>query len=58
MKSSFSFSNGNRVEAASPYYSGVGVRDSKDAEGPILRFTASEWRAFLSGQRGGASDGR
>jgi hypothetical protein len=25
----------------------VGLRDSKDPEGPVLRFTPSEWSAFL-----------
>jgi hypothetical protein len=27
----------------------IGVRDSKDKEGPKLVFTKSEWRAFLAG---------
>jgi hypothetical protein len=27
------------------------VRDSKDQEGPVLRFTPGEWRAFLGGVR-------
>jgi hypothetical protein len=31
----------------------VGVRDSKDREGPALVFTASEWEAFLGGTRAG-----
>jgi hypothetical protein len=31
----------------------VGVRDSKDREGPALVFTASEWEAFLAGARDG-----
>lgn len=25
------------------------IRDSKDRDGPILRFTAAEWRAFEAG---------
>lgn len=29
------------------------VRDSKDTEGPVLRFTRAEWSAFLSGVRAG-----
>lgn len=57
MKSSFSFSNGNCVEVASPYGGAVGVRDSKDAEGLILRFTPLEWHAFLGGVRNGEFDG-
>jgi hypothetical protein len=31
----------------------VGVRDSKDREGPALVFSASEWEAFLAGARDG-----
>lgn len=32
---------------------GVGVRDSKDLDGPVLRFTPEEWEAFLCGVRNG-----
>jgi hypothetical protein len=35
----------------------VAVRDSKDQGGPVLRFTAAEWRAFLAGVRAGEFDG-
>jgi hypothetical protein len=31
----------------------VGVRDSKNPDGPILWFTAGEWNAFLAGVRKG-----
>jgi hypothetical protein len=31
----------------------VAMRDSKDPAGPVLVFTRAEWRAFLSGMRGG-----
>jgi Domain of unknown function (DUF397) len=31
----------------------VGVRDSKDRQGPVLEFTANEWEAFLAGAREG-----
>jgi len=31
----------------------VGVRDSKDREGPTLVFTAREWEAFIGGARDG-----
>jgi hypothetical protein len=31
----------------------VGVRDSKDREGPVLVFTANEWEAFIGGTRDG-----
>lgn len=29
------------------------VRDSKDSDGPILRFTAEEWSAFVAGVTAG-----
>ena len=55
VKSSLSFANGNCVEVAD-LPGGVGVRDSKDAEGPFLRFTPDEWRAFIGGVRNGEFD--
>ena len=57
VKSSFSFSNGNCIEVASLYGRAVGIRDSKDAEGLILRFTQPEWHAFLGGVRDGEFGG-
>jgi hypothetical protein len=33
------------------------VRDSKDPDGPMLRFTPSGWAAFLAGVRAGEFDG-
>lgn len=56
IKSSLSFSNGNCVEVASLPDGGVGVRDSKDPSGPVLRFTPGEWDAFLGGARNGEFD--
>jgi hypothetical protein len=32
----------------------VKVRDSKDPDGPVLRFTEAEWNAFLLGMDAGA----
>jgi hypothetical protein len=32
------------------------VRSSKDRGGPLLRFTPSEWEAFLAGVRAGQFD--
>jgi hypothetical protein len=55
-KSSLSFSNGNCVEVASLNGGEIGVRDSKDPEGPVLRFTHDEWHAFIGGVRGGEFD--
>jgi hypothetical protein len=34
----------------------VGVRDTKDRQGPVLRFTPTEWDAFLAGVRNGEFD--
>jgi hypothetical protein len=34
----------------------VGVRDTKDREGPVLRFTPAEWDAFVAGVRNGEFD--
>ena len=31
----------------------IAVRDSKDRDGPVLRFTTHEWGAFLAGVRDG-----
>ena len=56
IKSSLSFSNGNCVEVAGLPDGGVGVRDSKDPSGPVLRFTPDEWHAFLGGVRNGEFD--
>jgi hypothetical protein len=55
-KSSLSFSNGNCVEVANLPNGEIGVRDSKDSKGPVLRFTSDEWRAFLGGARNGEFD--
>jgi Domain of unknown function (DUF397) len=55
-KSSLSFSNGNCVEVANLSNGEIGVRDSKDSDGPVLRFTPDEWHAFLGGVRNGEFD--
>jgi hypothetical protein len=34
----------------------VGVRDSKDRQGPVLIFRFDEWEAFLGGVRDGEFD--
>ncbi len=47
IKSSYSGGGGSEcVEVAHLPDGGRAVRDSKDP-GPILRFTSTEWRAFL-----------
>jgi hypothetical protein len=55
-KSSLSFSNGNCVEVATLPDNEVGIRDSKNTAGPVLRFTPDEWHAFLGGVRNGEFD--
>ena len=56
VKSSLSYANGNCVEVASLPRGEVGVRNSRDCAGPVLRFTPEEWRAFLGGVRNGEFD--
>jgi hypothetical protein len=56
IKSSLSFANGDCVEVASLPDGRIGVRDSKDADGAVLRFTPAEWRAFVGGVRNGEFD--
>jgi hypothetical protein len=44
------------VEVAELGNGGRAVRDSKNPDGPVLRFTAGEWDAFLHGAKGGEFD--
>ena len=46
----------NCVEVAPGLQGDVVVRDSKDAGGPVLRFTPAEWDAFLDGVKRGEFD--
>jgi len=55
-KSTHSLSNGDCVEVASLPGGETGVRDSKDPDGPVLRFTPGEWQAFLGGVKDGQFD--
>ncbi|HEX3490151.1 MAG TPA: DUF397 domain-containing protein [Streptosporangiaceae bacterium] len=56
VKSSLSYANGDCVQVANLPEGIVGVRDSKDAQGPILRFTPGEWHAFVGGVQNGEFD--
>ena len=48
VKSSYSSGSAdNCVEVAALPEGDLGVRDSKDTNGPVLRFTVDEWRAFV-----------
>ena len=55
-KSSLSYSNGACVEVAGLPGGQVGVRNSRDPGGLVLRFTPDEWFAFLGGIRNGEFD--
>jgi hypothetical protein len=37
--------------------SAMAVRDSKDPDGPVLRFGTESWRQFIGSVRSGAFDG-
>jgi hypothetical protein len=56
VKSSLSFANGNCVEVSDLPGGTVGVRNSRDRDGAVLRFTPDEWHAFLGGVRKGEFD--
>lgn len=56
IKSSLSFANGNCVEVADLAEGGVGVRNSRDPKGAVLRFTPDEWHAFVGGVQNGEFD--
>jgi len=48
-KSTFSLANGECVEVADLGGGVIGLRDSKDPDSPVLRFTRAEMNAFLRG---------
>ena len=45
--SEYLLGNGDCVEIA-PVSGTIAVRDSKDPAGPVLRYSADAWKAFLS----------
>ncbi len=53
-KSSLSGSGGCVEVASAPGI--IAVRDTKDRQGPVLRFTPDEWVAFVAGVRNGEFD--
>ncbi|MCT9932109.1 DUF397 domain-containing protein [Planotetraspora sp. A-T 1434] len=55
-KSSRSANNCACVEIAVLPGGEVGVRDSKNQEGPVLVFTPVEWDAFIGGVKDGEFD--
>jgi hypothetical protein len=50
--SSYSGSSGDCVQVAQ-VPGGAAVRDSKDQQGPALRFSADEWRTFTGAIKAG-----
>jgi Domain of unknown function (DUF397) len=52
-RSSRSYGGGNCVEAAARHDALIDVRDSKNPQGSVLRFTSAQWSAFVSGVRSG-----
>ncbi|GAA1826597.1 DUF397 domain-containing protein [Actinomadura chokoriensis] len=56
-KSSHSGGGGSScVEVAALIHQGVAVRDSKDADGPMLSLAPSAWVSLLTGIKGGSFD--
>lgn len=51
-KSSYSSAQGNCVEVAQ-LRDGVALRDSKNPSGPVLRFSADAWQAFVANIKAG-----
>ncbi len=47
-KSSYSGQGNTCVEVATNVPGTVAVRDSKNQNGPVLRFSADDWRSFVT----------
>jgi hypothetical protein len=54
-KSTRSNGSGNCVEIAE-LTNTIAVRDSKNPAGPVLRFTRTQWQAFIGGAKDGEFD--
>ncbi len=52
-KSSRSGGNGGQCVEVRRHEQAIQVRDSKDPSGPVLQFTAAEWKAFTDGAKDG-----
>lgn len=55
-KSSYSGHSGGDCVEVADLARMVGVRDSKDSEGPELAFSPAAWEAFTGGIKSGAHD--
>lgn len=47
-KSSYSLNENACCVEVAPFPARIGVRDSKDPDGPVLLFSAAAWSGFLS----------
>jgi hypothetical protein len=56
VKSSLSYANGNCVEIAAFPNGRIGLRDSKNADGPFLYLTREQWSGFVAGILNGDFD--
>jgi hypothetical protein len=54
--STYTVGNGNCVEVAALPDDYLAIRDSKDKTGPMLRFPATAWHAFVAGIKDGEFD--
>jgi hypothetical protein len=52
-KSSYSSPQANCVEVAIGMPATVAIRDSKDPDGPVLRFTSAAWERLLDEVKAG-----
>jgi Domain of unknown function (DUF397) len=55
IKSSYSAAQGDCVEVAALPDNGIAMRDSKDPDGGVLRFTSAQWQALLNAVKSGES---
>jgi hypothetical protein len=55
-KSSLSYANTNCLEVSDLKGGFVGIRNSRDVAGPVLRFAPDEWKAFIHGIQKGDFD--
>ncbi|MEV8328266.1 DUF397 domain-containing protein [Kitasatospora sp. NPDC056731] len=57
-KSTYSGGSNGCVEVADGFTGLMPVRDSKDPDGPVLRFPSAAWRAFVAAVSAGEFDDR
>ena len=55
-KRSYRITNGECVEMTNLSDTGIGIRDSRDPDEPVLEFTLDEWEAFIGEDSKGEFD--